>query len=128
MKKRVVNPYLPSYEYVPDGEPHVFDGRLYIFGSHDRFGSKSFCANDYTCWSAPCDDLSDWRCEGIIYRRSQDPMRMAPLRTHMWAPDVCRGADGRYYLYYACDIQGGHAPRCGACPPFFMPLNERKII
>ena len=80
MKKRVVNPYLPSYEYVPDGEPHVFDGRLYIFGSHDRFGSKSFCANDYTCWSAPCDDLSDWRCEGIIYRRSQDPMRMAPLR------------------------------------------------
>lgn len=72
MKKRVVNPYLPSYEYVPDGEPHVFDGRLYIFGSHDRFGSKSFCANDYTCWSAPCDDLSDWRCEGIIYRRSQD--------------------------------------------------------
>ena len=91
MKKRVVNPYLPSYEYVPDGEPHVFDGRLYIFGSHDRFGSKSFCANDYTCWSAPCDDLSDWRCEGIIYRRSQDPMRMAPLRTHMWAPDVCRG-------------------------------------
>lgn len=103
MKKRVVNPYLPSYEYVPDGEPHVFDGRLYIFGSHDRFGSKSFCANDYTCWSAPCDDLSDWRCEGIIYRRSQDPMRMAPLRTHMWAPDVCRGADGRYYLYYACE-------------------------
>ena len=58
MKKRVVNPYLPSYEYVPDGKPHVFDGRLYIFGSHDRFGSKSFCANDYTCWSAPCDDLS----------------------------------------------------------------------
>lgn len=24
---------------------------------------------------------------------------MAPLRTHMWAPDVCRGADGRYYIF-----------------------------
>ncbi len=24
MKKQVYNPYLPSFEYVPDGEPHVF--------------------------------------------------------------------------------------------------------
>ena len=36
MKKQVFNPYLPLYEYIPDGEPHVFDGRLYIYGSHDR--------------------------------------------------------------------------------------------
>ena len=20
------NPYLPSWEYIPDGEPHIFDG------------------------------------------------------------------------------------------------------
>lgn len=24
MKKQAFNPYLPSYEYVPDGEPYVF--------------------------------------------------------------------------------------------------------
>ena len=24
------NPYLPSWEYVPDGEPHVFEGRVYV--------------------------------------------------------------------------------------------------
>lgn len=35
--KQIYNPYLPSYEYIPDGEPHVFDGRIYIYGSHDRF-------------------------------------------------------------------------------------------
>lgn len=23
-KKQVFNPYLPSYEYIPDGEPHDF--------------------------------------------------------------------------------------------------------
>ena len=34
------NPYLPKWEYIPDGEPHVFDGRLYIFGSHDKFNAK----------------------------------------------------------------------------------------
>lgn len=54
MNKDVIcNPYLPSYEYVPDGEPHVFGDRLYIFGSHDRFDGKEYCENDYVCWSAP---------------------------------------------------------------------------
>ncbi len=33
-----VNPFLPSWEYIPDGEPHLFNGRVYLFGSHDRFG------------------------------------------------------------------------------------------
>lgn len=23
------NPYLPSWEYVPDAEPHIVDGRVY---------------------------------------------------------------------------------------------------
>ena len=25
---QAVNPYLPSYEYIPDGEPRVVDGRV----------------------------------------------------------------------------------------------------
>ena len=36
MKKQIYNPYLPLEEYVPDAEPHVFDGRVYVYGSHDR--------------------------------------------------------------------------------------------
>lgn len=35
---QVFNPYLPLYEYVPDGEPHVFGDRVYIYGSHDEAG------------------------------------------------------------------------------------------
>ena len=27
--KQIFNPYLPSYEYIPDGEPHIFGDRLY---------------------------------------------------------------------------------------------------
>ena len=53
MIKQAFNPYLHSWEYVPDGEPHVFGDRLYIFGSHDRFDGKEYCENDYVCWSAP---------------------------------------------------------------------------
>ena len=97
--KQVFNPYLPNYEYVPDGEPHVFDGRLYVFGSHDRFGGKMFCVNDYVAWSTPVEDLKSWRYDGVIYRKTQDPANPKGNKS-MYAPDVARGPDGRYYLYY----------------------------
>jgi len=99
---QALNPYLPSYEYIPDGEPHIFGDRLYIYGSHDRFGGKAFCENDYVCWSAPLDDLSAWRYEGIIYTKNQDPKNRR-FTSNMYAPDCCKGNDGRYYLYYGCN-------------------------
>lgn len=98
-RKQIFNPYLPSYEYIPDGEPHIFDGRLYLYGSHDRFGGNDYCLNDYVCWSAPEDNLSDWRYEGVIYKKSQHPYPIG--RNLLFAPDVARGKDGRYYLYYS---------------------------
>lgn len=105
MNRQAVNPYLPSWEYIPDGEPHVFNGRVYVYGSHDRFNAPIFCVNDYVCWSAPVEDLSEWRYEGVIYRKKQDPKN--PLGYHLlFAPDVCQGPDGRYYLYYAFDFLG----------------------
>lgn len=93
------NPYLPQYEYIPDGEPHLFEGRVYIYGSHDRPHGTKYCEGDYVTWSAPEDDLSNWRYEGVIYRRTQDPSNPED-QMQLWAPDVTRGPDGRYYLYY----------------------------
>ncbi len=93
------NPYLPSYEYVPDGEPRVFGDRLYVYGSHDAFNGGDFCVNDYVCWSAPVDDLGNWQYEGVIYRKNQDPQNPNGKR-RLCAPDVVQGVDGRYYLYY----------------------------
>ncbi|MDR1187555.1 MAG: family 43 glycosylhydrolase [Bifidobacteriaceae bacterium] len=102
---RAANPFLPGGEYLPDPEPHVFGGRVYVYGSHDRFGAPMFCVNDYVCWSAPCDDLSAWRYEGVIYRKKQDPKNRLGLRL-LFAPDVAQGTDGRFYLYYAFDFWG----------------------
>ena len=128
MKRQIFNPYLPSCEYIPDGEPHVFGDRIYIYGSHDRFGGAGFCLNDYICYSADVRDLSEWRYEGVIYRKTQDPRNqnvpedapeqelrhgvrpkrpedLNPRGIHaMWAPDVVKGKDGRYYLYYCLDF------------------------
>ena len=61
--------------------------------------------NDYVCWSAPTDDLSDWRYEGVIYRKNQDPKNKLGIRL-LFAPDITQGNDGRYYLYYAFDFMG----------------------
>lgn len=33
VKNQIFNPYLPSCEYIPDGEPRVFEDRLYIWKS-----------------------------------------------------------------------------------------------
>lgn len=128
MQKQAYNPYLPSFEYIPDGEPHVFGERIYLYGSHDRFGGAGFCLNDYVCYSAELNDLTRWKYEGIIYRKEQDPRNQnipanAPEQTllfgiypekpedlnprgihAMWAPDVVKGLDGRYYLYYCLDF------------------------
>ena len=96
------NPYLPSWEYIPDGEPYVFDGRVYIYGSHDQFDGQVFCLGNYMCWSAPISDLGDWRSEGEIYPKTADPLNKDG-RMCLYAPDVTVGPDGRYYLYYVLD-------------------------
>ena len=105
MKKQAYNPYLPSWEYIPDGEPYVFGDRVYVYGSHDRYNGDVFCLGDYMGWSAPVDDLSDWRCEGVIYPKTADPLNRDG-RMNLFAPDVTQGVDGRYYLYYVLDGVG----------------------
>lgn len=99
--KQAYNPYLPLYEYVPDGEPHVFNGRVYIYGSHDYAGGGKYCMGDYVTWSAPIENLGDWRYEGVSYKRTQDPSNKDD-KLELWAPDVTKACDGKYYMYYCC--------------------------
>ena len=102
MNKQAFNPYLPSWEYIPDAEPHVFGNRLYVYGSHDMFNGHVFCLDDYVCWSAPVTDLSDFRYEGVIYKKTADPLNKEG-KMCLYAPDVTQGVDGRFYLYYVLD-------------------------
>jgi hypothetical protein len=98
------NPYLPLWEHLPDGEPRVFEDpdnpgkyRAYIIGSHDvRF--NSYCGPDIRMWSAPVEDLTDWRDEGPIFT-----YKINGQWDVMYAPDLVevRKKDGtkEYYLY-----------------------------
>ena len=96
-----VNPFLPSWEYIPDGEPRVFGDRVYLYGSHDRAGSKKFCDYILKVWSAPLNDLNNWRDEGIssATRDAGGHADDVPWSDNeLYAPDVVEKG-GKYYLY-----------------------------
>ena len=95
------NPILPSWEYIPDGEPRVFGNRVYLYGSHDRAGCDAFCDYKLKVWSAPLDNLNRWQCHGDSFRTRPGENRPAdtPWTDHeLYAPDVIE-KDGKYYLY-----------------------------
>lgn len=102
----MANPYLPGWEYIPDGEPRVFGDRVYIYGSHDNAGSDSFCDYKLKVWSAPVDDLNDWVCHGDIFHTRPDRDHESDTDwtdNYLYAPDLVE-KDGKYYLY--CYILG----------------------
>lgn len=106
------NPYLPLWEHIPDGEPYVFEDpdkpgeyRVYIYGSHDTL-KEFYCGRDQVVWSAPVDDLCNWRYDGIIFKsvydRDGNLLNASGEGDVLYAPDVTeRVEDGRkvYYLY-----------------------------
>lgn len=91
-----MNPFLEHQYYVPDAEAHVWqDGRLYIYGSYDIRGGKSYCSPQYHTFST--SDLVHWQDHGISLDAS-DIAWMQPKRP-LYAPD-CAYKDGKYYLYF----------------------------
>lgn len=123
----MANPYLPSWEYVPDGEPRVFGDRVYVYGSHDRVDCDSFCDYKLKVWSAPVSNLNQWVCHGDAFRsmpakgenwgkkrentaiHETGERRLADVDWsdhELYAPDVVE-KDGKYYLYaYVVNAKG----------------------
>ena len=99
------NPYLPLWEHLPDGEPRVFEDpdnpgklRAYIIGSHDTSYDK-YCGLDIRMWSAPVEDLSQWRDEGPLFSHYVNGQWDI-----MYAPDLVETTDKEtgkktYWLY-----------------------------
>jgi hypothetical protein len=134
-----VNPYLPLWEHLPDGEPRVFEDpdnpgkfRIYIIGSHD-VRVDSYCGPDIRVWSAPTDDLTNWRDDGAVFT-FQDPETLQ--WDTMYAPDMVevlrRDENGdrtirEYYLYPHSRGPGREAMVAKASRPDgpFEPINLR---
>ncbi len=101
LRASALSPPLVSHIHTADPSAHVFEGRLYIYPSHDVDGGvpeddlgSHYCMVDYHVFrqdtpQGPAEDC------GVALHVKDVPW----ASTQMWAPDAaCR--DGRYYLYF----------------------------
>lgn len=111
------NPYLPLWEYIPDGEPYVFEDpdrpghqRVYIYGSHDTHRT-TYCGTEQVVWSAPVENLCDWRYDGVIFTCTRDAegnlLHEDGSGDTLYAPDVAvREVDGKKLYFFYPNVQG----------------------
>ena len=100
-------PPLITNIYTADPSAHVFNGRIYIYPSHDRETDIKFNDNgdqydmaDYHVFST--SDLSTVTDHGMVLRTEDVPW----VSKQMWAPDAA-AKNGKYYLYFpARDKEG----------------------
>ena len=113
------NPYMPLWEFIPDGEPYVFEDpdcpgkyRVYVYGSHDNL-RWMYCGRDQVVWSAPVDNLQDWRYDGLIFKVNESPtyqkLNADGTDDVLFAPDVTvkTDANGKKTYYLFPNNQGG---------------------
>lgn len=106
------NPIIRN-QYSADPTARVFNGRVYLFPSHDIISPveperKWFCMADYHMFSS--NDLMDWTDNGVILSQEDVPWGN-PKGFAMWAPDCVfkpegpqsansRLNNGKYYFYF----------------------------
>jgi hypothetical protein len=112
------NPLITD-QFTADPTARVFDGRIYVYPSHDipeppGYGGrpKWFVMEDYHVFSS--DNLTDWKDHGVIVTRNDVPWADKSAYA-MWAPDAVF-KDGKYYFYFPAVPQqkeGGPGFRIG---------------
>ncbi|HWA88201.1 MAG TPA: family 43 glycosylhydrolase [Opitutus sp.] len=95
------NPLITD-QFTADPTARVFDGRVYVYPSHDIIATPGkgrpgwFCMEDYHVFSS--ENLTDWQDHGVIVSQNAVDW-VKPDSYSMWAPD-CVAKDGRYYFYF----------------------------
>lgn len=88
-------------QFTADPSARVFEGRVYVYPSHDipcgkGQGMIGFCMADYHVFSS--ENLTDWTDHGVIV--SQNKVDWVDSTSYsMWAPD-CIEKNGTYYFYF----------------------------
>ncbi len=85
------NPII-SQRYTADPTGLEYNGRLYVWTSHDLDEQKRYWMNDITCVST--DDMQNWTDHGEVFKAPDD----MPWVTQAWAPSVVE-RNGKFYLY-----------------------------
>jgi arabinoxylan arabinofuranohydrolase len=87
------NPII-SHIFTADPSAHVFNGRVYVYASHDLDDQTGYNMKDYHVFSS--DDLVNWQDHGVALHVNDISWANA-----LYAPDCVQSpADGKYYLYF----------------------------
>ena len=102
------NPIIRN-QFTADPTARVFNGKVYLFPSHDIPAPEAyprkdwFCMEDYHVFSS--ENLTDWTDHGVIL--SQDKVSWVNSTSYsMWAPD-CVKKNGKYYFYFPANVKAG---------------------
>lgn len=108
LKSKALSQPLVENIYTADPSAHVFDGKIYIYPSHDIDGGEAFddegghfCMEDYHVLSmaSPTSDAVD---NGVALHVDN----VAWAEKQMWAPDAAH-KNGKYYLYFPAKAYDG---------------------
>ncbi len=89
-------------QFTADPTARVFEGRIYLYPSHDipaspgRGRTNWFVMEDYHVFSS--ENLMDWTDHGVILNQTNVPW-LRRYNFDMWAPD-CVFKNGKYYFYF----------------------------
>jgi len=86
------NPFI-RHIYTADPSAHVFEGKMYVYPSHDKDNPNWFDMRDYHVFSS--SDLFEWVDHGVVLDVDDVPW----ATEYMWAPD-CIYKNGWYYFYF----------------------------
>jgi len=111
-------PILPDFEADPSA--HEWDGRYWIYPSHDLPGSKDWDMVDWHAFSST--DLLTWTDHGVIFSLQDIPW----AKKWAWAPDAM-ARNGKYYFYATADEQIGVAVADRPEGPFKDALGKPLI-
>lgn len=108
LNKKAISQPLINHIYTADPSAHVFDGKIYIYPSHDIDAEIPFNDNgdhfgmeDYHVISMDSID-SEAKDNGVALHVDDVPW----AERQMWAPDAAH-KDGKYYLYFPAKAHDG---------------------
>ena len=114
-----VKPFI-NHIYTADPTARMFEGRVYVYASHDKDNAGEYDMEDYHVFSSA--DMKNWVDHGVVFSYKDLPLTVysdgsteygwvegpfgandgkqwGDRRPCFWAPD-CAYKKGKYYLYY----------------------------
>lgn len=112
-------------KYTADPSAHVFNGKLYVYTSHDKDNATYYDMEDWLVFSTK--DLKTWTAPKVVFSLAQ----LNWAKNWAWAPD-CVKRYGKYYFYYPVErnkigVAVSNSPTGNFKDPIGKPLIDNQI-